>query len=185
MKLGALASKWLGSNYGEAPSALAKAADLSLIGGSLAVAAGSVVFAGVMLTTDRPPGVTGTQYLAIFAQPKGATRAVKEAEKSGLDMAPVGAIGAIGERAFKGYVLVGAEPGFAWLREGDRVFSVRPGDQVARLGKVRAVEEVEGRWTVFGDGGSELISSASAASLAAAPAKPPPFAHRMILGPNQ
>ncbi len=183
-----------------APAKLAagKVVDMALIGSSLAAAAGSVAFAGFMLMQgDHPPNVNGLQYLAIFAQPKGAlksdgtsaasTAAISSAAPAQslpaasappLDMSPVGAIG-----ASPGYELVSAQAGLAWVRAGGRIFPVRPGDELPGLGLVRAVAWGDGRWTVIGDDGAPLLTSGPPAPAKDGSGKAP-FSRMMIFGPD-
>jgi hypothetical protein len=78
--------------------------------------------------------------------------------------------------------LVAAEFGFAWVREGTRIFSVRPGDLVPRLGRVGAIVRRDGRWILVGDAGAVLLSSVDPD-----PTTDPraPFRREMIFGPGK
>ncbi len=78
-----------------------------------------------------------------------------------------------------GYWLVGAQPQFAWLREGNRIFSVRPGEEVPRLGRIAAIVERDGRWTLVDSKGAALIVSGQPELSPSAGAK---FGKRMIFG---
>ena len=143
-----------GATLGLAASRLA---DLALIGGAVATAAGAVGFAGYMtLAGAGKPNVFGMEYLAIFAQPSRGGESASNAK--GLDMRPVGALPPA-QRETGGYALVGARETYAWLREGDRIFAVRPGDDVPRLGRVAGIERRDGRWALIDGRGATLIVS--------------------------
>jgi len=134
-------------------AAAARGADLALLAASLVTAAGAVAFAGYMtMSGTRGPLINGMEYLAIFAQPSHAGRDV--------DMTPVGSIARDAKDHVDGYALVGADLRFAWLREGNRIFAVRPGDDVPRLGHVGAIEQREGRWVLLDEKGATLIVGA-------------------------
>lgn len=140
--------------------AAVRAVDLALIGATLATAVGTVGFAGYMtLRGDHEPHINGIEYLAIFAQPRHVSH---PADKPPVDMNPVGAIGRDDKTQVAGYSLVGAQASYAWLRSGDRIFAVRPGDDVEKLGHVAAIEQRDGRWALIDDKGAALIVSAFA-----------------------
>jgi hypothetical protein len=150
--------------------------DLALIGGCLATAAGAVGFAGYMtMAGEHSPFINGMQYLAIFAQPSHPHRV-------GVDMNPVGAIPPETKFRVGGYQLVGAEARFAWLREGDRIFAVHPGDDVPRLGKIGSVEQRDGRWTLLDPKGTALLVSSL---IDLPPSAGGRFDKRMIFGADQ
>lgn len=137
--------------------AASRVVDLALIGGLVVTAAGAVGFAGYeTMMTDHTPRINGLQYLAIFAQPSHRSTSVAEG-KLGLDMAPVGALPRAAPLDAGGYSLVGAQSRFAWLREGNRIFAVNPGDDVPHLGRVASIEPREGRWALIGAKGEVLI----------------------------
>ena len=140
--------------------AAARVIDLMLIGGGMFTAAGAVGFAGyVTLTGVSAPMVFGMDHLAIFAQPSHPHR-VEAPDKFGpVDMNPVGAIPHERDHV-NGYALVGAQARFAWLREGNRIFAVRPGEEVPRLGRIAAIEQRDGRWTLLDEKGAAMIVSA-------------------------
>ncbi len=159
---------------------LARLGDLALIGGSLATAAGAVTFAGYMtMRGGGTPHINGMQYLAIFAQPHHHARGDESQAPHGLDMNPVGAIPRAPKADVAGYALVGAKESYAWLRDGNRIFAVRPGDDVPRLGHVASIEQREGRWALVDDKGATLIVSALAEL---APVGGGRFDKRMIFG---
>ena len=146
---------------GAAGFAAGRAADLALIGVGVATAAGAVGFAGyMMLAGDHEPHINGMEYLAIFAQPSHrATPDAQKADDVKIDVSPVGGIPHGINDSVGGYRLVGAQPQYAWLRDGNRIFSVRPGDEVPRLGRVAGIVERDGRWTLVDNKGAALIVS--------------------------
>ncbi len=157
--------------------AAARFVDLALIAATIAVAVAAVAFAAYMTWSQRrEPLINGLQYLAIFAQPSRSGRAEPGAK---LDMAPLGAIGREAKESVAGYALVGAQPRFAWLREGNRIFAVRPGDDVPRLGHVAAIESRDGRWALTDENGATLIVG-SISELA--PTQGARFSKRLIFG---
>ena len=139
--------------------AAARVIDLALIGASVFTAAGAVGFAGYMtLTGVGAPMIFGMDHLAIFAQPSHLHHA--EPPKFGpVDMNAIGAIPHEKDHV-GGYALVGAQARFAWLREGNRIFAVRPGEDVPRLGRIAAIEQRDGRWTLVDENGAPMIISA-------------------------
>jgi hypothetical protein len=140
---------------------VARLGDLAVIGGSLATAGVAVTFAGYMtMRGDHTPRINGMQYLAIFAQPSRHGRDDEPAAEPALDMNPTGSLPR--EIAGGGYALVGARQSYAWLRAGNRIFAVRPGDDVPGLGHVAAIELHGGRWALVDDKGAALIVSALA-----------------------
>ena len=165
---------------------LAIGVDAALVGAGLAAAAGAVVFAGFMIAEgDHKPDVPGQKYLAIFAQPRSAGRVAEEPEASpappargGLDMAPVGAIGAAG------FSLAAAQPGVAWLRQGRRIVAVKVGDVAPGLGRIAEIVQRDGRWYLIGDSGAALLSSEPAAPREASPRRAP-FGRPMIFGDEE
>jgi hypothetical protein len=156
----------------------ARLADLALFGGLVATAGGAVTFAGYMtMRGSHTPLINGMQYLAIFAQPNRHGQGDEAAPS--VDMNPVGAIPAETKVEAGGYALVGAKPSYAWLRAGNRIFAVRPGDDVPQLGHVSAIEQRDGRWTLVDDKGRTLIASALTEI---APPEGGRFEKRMIFG---
>jgi hypothetical protein len=80
-----------------------RAGDFTLVGAGLAMAIGSLAFAGAMQFQDnRTPRINGMQYLAIFAKPRGGSSPVPAASPPAAaavrvaagapDMAPTGSI---------------------------------------------------------------------------------------------
>ena len=170
---------WLAAIAGAMTGAAASRVDVALVAGSLATAAGAVAFAGYMTMSGvQGPLVNGMQYLAIFAQPnRGA-----HVGPAGVDMSAVGAIPHDLIDHVGGYALVGAQERYAWLREGNRIFAVRPGDDVPRLGRVAAIAERDGRWVLVDDKGVTLIAGAI---VDLAPASSRRFGKRMIFSADR
>ncbi len=161
--------------------AASRAADLALIAGLVVTAAGAVGFAGYeTLSDDHRPKIAGMEYLAIFAQPSRHSAAADSAARSGLDMNALGALPHSAPEEAGGYGLVGAQPQFAWLREGNRIFAVTPGEDVPRLGHVHAIERRDGRWALIARAGEILLIGGASDIGAAGGGK---FDKRMIFRP--
>jgi len=186
------ARRWIGRlrTLFSAPRALlAVAIDASLVGAGLAMAAGAVAFAGLMVAEgDHKPDVYGLKYLAIYAQPRRTAKPAVETPApspeppapSELDMSPVGSIGGAAPADSGGFALVSAQPGIAWLRSGSRIVAIRPGDVAPGLGRIVEILQRDGRWFLIGESGTALLSSEPRAAkdgLARAP-----FSKRMIFG---
>ena len=171
---------WATLAGGAAGIAAARAVDLALIGGGVITAASAVGFAGyVMLAGDHETHVNGMEYLGIFGAPNHGVHVAGKSDAAKLDERPVGAIRRELKDNVSGYWLVGAQPQYAWLREGNRIFSVHPGEEVPRLGRIAAIVERDGRWTLVDDKGEELIVSGVAELPESAGGK---FGKRMIFG---
>ena len=87
------------------------AIDAALVGAGLAMAAGAIGFAGVMVVEgNHRPDVFGLKYLAIYAQPRMAKPAgetgpsAKPPARGGIGMSPVGSIGAAPPTTVGGFV---------------------------------------------------------------------------------
>jgi len=165
------------------------AIDAALVGAGLAMAAGAIGFAGLMVVEgNHKPDVYGLKYLAIYAQPRRTAKSVGEpgpspqprAARTGIDMSPVGSIGAAPPAAVGVFALVSAQPGLAWLRDGARIVAVRPGDVRAGLGRIVDVAQRDGRWFLIGESGTALLSSEPPA--AKEDSARAPFNRRMIFG---
>lgn len=162
------------------------AIDAALVGAGLAMAAGAIGFAGLMVVEgNHKPDVFGLKYLAIYAQSRGTARSAGETGPSpeppargGIDMSPVGSIGAAPPATVGGFV--SAQPGLAWLREGSRIVAVRPGDVRAGLGRIVDVAQRDGRWFLIGESGTALLSSEPPAAKEGSARAP--FNRRMIFG---
>jgi hypothetical protein len=143
--------------------AASRAFDFALLGGLLATAAGVVGFAGYeTMKGDHQPQIAGMEYLGIFGAPNRHTPAVESAARSGLDMNTLGALPHSAPETAGGYALVGAQSRFAWLREGNRIFAVSPGDDVPRLGRVASIETRDGRWALISPAGEILLTGGAA-----------------------
>lgn len=146
---------------------LAITVDAALVGAGLAMAAGAIGFAGLMVAEgDHKPDVYGLKYLAIYAQPRKTAKPAGEPGPSPeplargkIDMAPVGSIGAVPPATLGGFALVSAQPGLAWLREGSRIVAVRPGDVAPGLGRIVEVSQRDGRWFLIGESGTAPLSN--------------------------
>jgi hypothetical protein len=159
---------------------VARLGDIALMSGLVATAGGAVTFAGYMtMRGGQTPLINGMQYLAIFAQPSRPAHEGDSPPTAKLDMNPVGAIPRDAKIEAGGYALVGAQSSYAWLRAGNRIFAVRPGDDVPRLGHVAAIAQRDGRWALVDDKGATLIAGALAEI---APAEGARFDKRMIFG---
>lgn len=155
------------------------------------------------------PMVNGMQYLGVFGQPHGHLAVVAAIEPSraaapapaatkvadaktaaparadshqSIDMSPTGSIVHGGDDAppIGGpYRLIAVEPGMAWLRNNVETRVIKTGDFAPGLGRVAAIVERQGRWTLLDDSGAVLL----AADLPASPgAAVNPFSRRMIFG---
>lgn len=160
--------------------ASSRAADYALISGLVFTAAGAVGFAGYeTLAGDHGPKIAGMKYLAIFAQPSHHA-ATDSAARSGLDMNTLGSLPHAAPEEAGGYALVGAQAHFAWLREGNRIFAVTPGEDVARLGHIVSIEPRDGRWALISGAGEILLIGGASDIGASGGAK---FDRRMIFRP--
>jgi hypothetical protein len=145
--------------------------DAALVGAGITAAGASVAFAGLMFAEDRHgPRVNGLEYLAIFSQPSGAPKreaapapdenARREAARE-IDMSPTGSIANAEHGATApddGFHLVAARRDLAWLRNGQTIRAVRPGDIVAGLGTVGSIVQREGEWALLDESGAPLIA---------------------------
>jgi hypothetical protein len=98
-----------------------------------------------------------------------------------IDMSPTGSISR-GDDATPDadpYRLVAVEPGIAWLRNSVETRVIKPGDVAPGLGRIAAIVEREGRWTLVDDSGAVLLAADPPASPGAAVN---PFSRRMIFG---
>ena len=202
-------SGWFAHRLAAKTLAARSPVDIALFGAGVTTAAASVVFAATMFARSDPtPLVNGMQYLGVFGQPHHAaivaaaeapparvarpapaasrvadagTAAPARADShQSIDMAPTGSI-------FRGdanseadpYHLVAVEPGMAWLRNSAETRVIKPGDFAPGLGRVAAIVERHGRWTLLDESGAVLIAADPAASAGVAVN---PFSRRMIFG---
>jgi hypothetical protein len=163
----------------------AKLADVALVGTGVVAAVGSAAFAGFMLMQgDHAPHINGMEYLAIFAKPNGAPRSPEpDAEPSPaqvaaaplpspptIDTAPLGSIPTSAPHSSPpDYELVAAGADHAWVRSGARIISVKPGDTIPDLGKVKVIAWNGGHWTLIGDNGQPMLADNAGRALAAKP----------------
>ena len=101
--------------------------------------------------------------------------------RQSIDMSPTGSIVRGGDDApaiADPYRLVAVESGIAWLRNSFETRVIKTGDFAPGLGRVAAIVERQGRWTLLDDSGAVLL----AADPPAAAATVNPFSRRMIFG---
>ncbi len=166
--------------------------DFALIGAGVAMAVGSIGFAGYMLLQDNhEPRVNGMQYLAIFAKPRGSSQpafassppvagASRRVADDGLDMAPTGSIAHVAAGA-EGYRIVAVEPGVAWLSNGSEIRVVKPGEVAPGLGRVASIVKRDGRWALVDEFGATLLTN-DKPETEGRDNRDGPFARRMIFG---
>jgi hypothetical protein len=163
----------------------------------------------MLVEGDHRPKVNGLQYLAIFAQPHGTPKPSPAApapapalprpisgagpidmtpfgsigpvapSRARNDPAPAGSIGAAAPTDAAGYALVAAHDDLAWLRQGMRIFAVRPGDEIPGVGRVEQIAQRGGHWTLVGGDGKTLLTGGALGAGDASSARSP-FARPMI-----
>jgi hypothetical protein len=96
-------------------------------------------------------------------------------------MSPTGSIYHGGDAAADEdpYRLVAVEPGLAWLRNSVETRVIKPGDVAPGLGRIAAIVERQGRWTLLDDSGAVLLAADPSVPAGAAVN---PFSRRMIFG---
>jgi hypothetical protein len=102
--------------------------------------------------------------------------------RQSIDMSPTGSIVRGGDDASPEadpYRLVAVEPGMAWLRNSVETRVIKTGDFAPGLGRVAAIVERQGRWTLLDESGAVLLAADPSASPGAAAN---PFSRRMIFG---
>jgi hypothetical protein len=177
--------------------------------GVTTAAASVVFAVTMFTRADDTPMINGLQYLGIFGQPRGHATVVATAAPAraaapapaatrvasagtaapsradlhqSIDMSPTGSISRSGDDATPDadpYRLVAVEPGIAWLRNSVETRVIKPGDVAPGLGRIAAIVEREGRWTLVDDSGAVLLAADPPASPGAAVN---PFSRRMIFG---
>jgi hypothetical protein len=165
--------------------------DFALVSAGMAMATGSVVFAGYSLMgADHGPQINGLQYLAIFAQPRGQHAPAAESAPTpnvagdALDMAPTGSIhGAAASPAAPAYRIFAVERDMVWLSNGTELRVVRPGDVAPGIGRVASIAKREGHWALLDESGATLLVADS--NPVAPTAGDGPFARRMIFGSGE
>ena len=177
--------------------------------GVTTAAASVVFAVAMFNRADDTPMVNGLHYLDVFGQPRGrvaivaavapahaaapapaATRVAdvrtaapaRADSRQSIDMSPTGSIVRGADDATPDadpYRLVAVEPGMAWLRNSVETRVIKTGDVAPGLGRVAAIVERRGRWTLLDDSGAVLLAADPPA--AAGPAVNP-FSRRMIFG---
>ena len=76
-------------------------------------------------------------------------------------MSPTGSIfrGGDGVPDADPYRLVAVEPGIAWLRNSVETRVIKPGDVAPGLGRIAAIVERQGRWTLVDNSGAVLLAA--------------------------
>ncbi len=158
-------------------------ADRTLVGGGVAMAFCSVVFAGYMITDGgRQPYFPGLEYLAIFSQPSHGrptqvaahpapmlARLESPGDANGVDPTPTGSIGASSPTEPPDaaglppprYRIVSASRDAAWLENEHGFRQIRPGEALSGFGRIAAIERRNGRWALVAQSGSILQLSDS------------------------
>ncbi len=151
-----------------------------------ALAALSIAFAAYMLAYgDGKTRVNGMEYLAIFAQPRGAVAApaIKApapppvAGAPAVDMATTGSLTAATSKAAQDarpVVIVAARADRVWLKIDGAIRAAAPGDNVAGVGRIGAIVARNGEWVLLDDKGATLLTVARGANGASL------FARKMI-----
>jgi hypothetical protein len=98
-----------------------------------------------------------------------------------IDPSPAGSIGAAAPTGASSFALVAAHADLAWLRQGMRIFAVRPGDEIPGVGRVKEIAQRQGHWALVGADGGALLTGGAAGESEASSARSP-FARPMIFG---
>jgi len=115
------------------------------------------------------------------ADSRTATQGRADSHQS-IDMSPTGSIVRSGDDAtpdLDPYRLVAVEPGMAWLRNSVETRVIKTGDVAPGLGRVAAIVERQGRWTLLDDSGAVLLVADPSGAAGAAVN---PFSRQMIFG---
>jgi hypothetical protein len=152
-----------------------------------ALAGLSIAFAAYMLAYGGGKiRVNGMEYLAIFAQPRGAAvvaPAVKApapppvAGAPAVDMAMTGSLAASASKAAhdaRPVEIVAARADRVWLKIDGAIRAAAPGDSVAGVGRIGAIVARDGGWVLLDDKGATLLTVARGANAASL------FARKMI-----
>jgi hypothetical protein len=139
-----------------------------------ALAGLSAVFAIYMLAYGAgKTRINGIEHLAIFAQPRGPTSAVRDsALLTGEDdpLVDMAATGSVASSAVKGapgtrpVEIVAAQADRVWLKIDGAIRTAAPGDTIAGLGRIAAIETRDGGWILVDDKGGELLAVAKSAN---------------------
>ena len=139
-----------------------------------ALAGLSMAFAIYMLAYGGGKArIYGMEHLAIFAQPRGPGGMVggpvppaPEAAPQ-VDMSATGSLAAPAGKAAtspRPVEIVAAEAGHVWLRIDGAIRAAAPGDTIAGLGRIGAIEARDGGWVLLDDKGKDLLSVAKGAN---------------------
>jgi hypothetical protein len=184
LRAAALALSVVGTTAARAASV--SITDAALVSAGVAAAGGSIAFAGLMLAGGGgQPRINGLEYLAIFAQPNGSPRpdpvsaalfepAPRVAEQA-IDASPTGSINraeTIAPLSDDGFHIVGGRSDLIWMRRGQTITAVRPGDFVAGLGLVGSIARRGGSWVLLDPAGAPLpVNGAAGASRPGPPSR--------------
>ena len=182
------ARHWLGSFPAllrDRRALLGIAIDAVLIGAGLAMAAGAIGFAGLMVVEgNHKPDVFGLIYFAIYAQPH---RTAKSAGETGPSPEPplaanrhvAGRFDPRRSAGDRGRVCLGpARPRVAARGIAHR--RGEAGDVRAGLGRIVDLAQRDGRWFLVGESGTALLSSEPPAAKDGSARAP--FNRQMIFG---
>jgi len=177
--------------------------------GLTSAAASVVFAAVMFARAGDAPMVNGMQYLSVFGQPHRHLAVIASAEparaaapapvvakaadskaaaparadaRDSIDMSPTGSIVRSGDDAPPAadpYRLVAVETGMAWLRNSVETRVIKTGEVAPGLGRIAAIVERQGRWTLLDDSGAVLLTADLPATAGAAVN---PFSRRMIFG---
>jgi len=167
-------------------AASASIADIALVGAGVAAASASLAFAILMMAAEGgAPRVNGLEYLAIFAQPNGAAKpesagmmaetrqGVRFADQR-IDPLPTGSInkgGAIAPIRDDGFHIIGGRSDLVWIRRGQTISAVRPGDIIDGLGRVGSIVRRGGNWVLLDSSGVTLPANGASAFAGDAPSR--------------
>ncbi len=152
-----------------------------------ALAGLSIAFAAYMLAYGGgKTRVNGMEYLAIFAQPRGAAvvaTAIKApapppvAGAPAVDLVTTGSLDASASKAgqdARPVEIVAARADRVWLKIDGAIRAAAPGDSVAGVGRIGAIVARDGGWVLLDDKGATLLTVARGANGASL------FARKMI-----
>ncbi len=120
--------------------------------------------------------VNGMEYLGIFAQPRGPTRAAPAVEAPPpppvastpvIDTATTGSLAASSGDAAQDArpaEIVAARADRVWLKIDGAIRAAAPGDNVAGVGRIGAIVARNGGWVLLDDKGATLLSVAKDAN---------------------
>jgi hypothetical protein len=145
--------------------------DVALRAIGVALASVSIAFAcESLLYGDGKVHVRGMEYLAIFAQPRGAAivdppppaapAPPPSPSRAGMDMATTGSLAEIAVSPAHPLrpEIVAARADRVWLRIEGKIVAATPGDTVAGLGRIGGILLHDAVWTVIDDKGAPLLT---------------------------